>query len=200
MHFGDVCTTGSCQNVLIKQWRKGERTAEGYNGNRTIFINELLCIKKRTSEFFFYAKQRVNKNRSSIFHGVMFLFHTYWDFFLLKATRLLPSTVKYYRSCLRLDERCIFSRSLSMYEINYGTFNVLRIRYRINTFLSINLSKSWIITICYQNDCLPQSSTLNKTIYFFLWKNVSCPCRTFEVLPFWSPNSISSEVVQFPFS
>ena len=123
--------------------------------------------QKTNERVFFYAKQRVNKNRSSIFHGVMFLFHTYWDFFLLKATRLLPSTVKYYRSCLRLDERCIFSRSLSMYEINYGTFNVLRIRYRINTFLSINLSKSWIITICYQNDCLPQSSTLNKTIYFF---------------------------------
>ena len=115
---------------------------------------------------FFYAKQRVNKNRSSIFHGVMFLFHTYWDFFLLKATRLLPSTAKYYRSYLRLDERCIFSRSLSMYEINYGTFNVLRIRFRINTFEHKSF-QTWIITICYQNDCLPQSSTLNKTIYFF---------------------------------
>ena len=71
---------------------------------------------QRTSEFF-YAWQQVNKNRSSIFHGVMFLFHTYWNFFLLEAVRLLPSSVKYYRSCLRLDERFIFSHSLSMYEI-----------------------------------------------------------------------------------
>lgn len=29
--------------------------------------------------------------------------------FLQKAARLLPSTVKYYRSCLWLDERCIFT-------------------------------------------------------------------------------------------
>ena len=32
---------------------------------------------------FFDATQRLNKNCSSTFHGVMFLFHTYWDFFLL---------------------------------------------------------------------------------------------------------------------
>ena len=87
----------------------------------------------------------------------MFLFHTYWDFFLLIAAHLLPSTVRYYRSCLRVDERCITVFSML----------VLRIRYRINNFLSINLSKSWVITICYQKDCLPQSSTLNKTIYIF---------------------------------
>ena len=122
VHVDDVCTTGSCRNVLIKRWRKGKRTTEGYNWHWKIFIHELLCIKKRTSErrervSFFYAWQQVNKNRSSIFHGVMFLFHTYWNFFLLKAVRLLPSSVKYFRSCLRLDERCIFSHSLSMYEI-----------------------------------------------------------------------------------
>lgn len=67
----------------------------------------------------------------------------------------------------------------------------------LTLFFSINLSWSWIIIICYQNDCVPQSSTLNKTIYFSLWKNVSCPCRTFEVLPFWSPNLISLKVVKF---
>ena len=121
VHVDDVCTTGSCRNVLVKRWRKGKRTTEGYNWHRKIFIHELLCIKKRTSERrereSFYAWQQVNKNRSSIFHGVMFLFHTYWNFFLLKAVRLLPSSVKYYRSCLRLDERCIFSHSLSIYEI-----------------------------------------------------------------------------------
>ena len=122
VHVDDVYTTGSCRNVLVKRWRKGKRTTEGYNWHWKIFIHELLCIKKRTSErrervSFFYAWQQVNKNRSSIFHGVLFLFHTYWNFFLLKAVRLLPSSVKYYRSCLRLDERCIFSHSLSMYEI-----------------------------------------------------------------------------------
>ena len=30
---------------------------------------------------FFYASRRVNKNRSSTFYGMMFLFYTNWDFF-----------------------------------------------------------------------------------------------------------------------
>ena len=51
---------------------------------------------------FFDATQWLNKNCSSTFHGVMFLFHTYWDFFLTDwpisriGSHLLPSTVKYY--------------------------------------------------------------------------------------------------------
>ena len=94
VHVDDVCTTGSCRNVLIKRWRKGKRTTEGYNWHWKIFIHELLCIKKRTSErrervSFFYAWQQVNKNRSSIFHGVIFLFHTYWNFFLTESRTLV---------------------------------------------------------------------------------------------------------------
>ena len=49
------------------------------------------CVKKLTRSpcslvRFFDATQRLNKNCSSTFHGVMFLFHTYWDFFLLTDT------------------------------------------------------------------------------------------------------------------
>ena len=76
VHFGDVCTTGSCQNVLIKQWRKGEHTAKGYNWHQRFLLTSCYALKNERANFF-YAKQRVNKNRSSIFHGVMFLFHTY---------------------------------------------------------------------------------------------------------------------------
>ena len=50
VHVDDVCTTGSCWNVLVKRWRKGKRTTEGYNWHWKIFIHELLCIKKRTNE------------------------------------------------------------------------------------------------------------------------------------------------------
>lgn len=38
------------------------------------------------NEWGFYAKERVNKNRSSTLHGVIILFHTYWDCFLLADT------------------------------------------------------------------------------------------------------------------
>ena len=38
---------------------------------------------QRTSEFFLCTQQRMNKSRSSTFHGLLFLFHAYWDFSLL---------------------------------------------------------------------------------------------------------------------
>lgn len=102
---------------------------------RLLLYTEIMPWKLRTNDFYSRVAMHQKTNewaqRKSeflmlgndyIFHVMLFI--SYWDFFLLKAARFLPSTVKNYRSCLRLDERCIFSRSLSMYEINYGTFNV----------------------------------------------------------------------------
>ena len=38
---------------------------------------------------FFAVSQLVNKNHSSTFHGIMFLFHTYWQrFFHISIQRL----------------------------------------------------------------------------------------------------------------
>ena len=58
-----------------------------------MFIHELRCFEKtskwaqRSSEFFFFfASQRVNKNRSSTLHGMMFLFRICRDVFLLTNT------------------------------------------------------------------------------------------------------------------
>lgn len=38
---------------------------------------------QRTSDFFLCTQQRMNKSCSSTFHGLLFLFHAYWDFSLL---------------------------------------------------------------------------------------------------------------------
>ena len=46
-------------------------------GIERFLLTSCCASKNERASFFFYAKQRVNKNRSSIFHGVMFLFHTY---------------------------------------------------------------------------------------------------------------------------
>ena len=36
-------------------------------------------LEQLPSEFFFDASQRLNKNRSSTFHGMMFLFHMFLE-------------------------------------------------------------------------------------------------------------------------
>ena len=80
------------------------------------------CYASKTNEWAQRKSEFFMLGNDYIFHVMLFI--SYWNFFLLNAARFLPSTVKNYRSCLRLDEQCIFSRSLSMYEINYGTFSV----------------------------------------------------------------------------
>ena len=70
----------------------------------------------------FNASQLVNKNRSSTFHGMMFLFHTYWDFFSLTDTfQRLEANDRGNTSLVRSETRTIVLRSvnLPLYEINY---------------------------------------------------------------------------------
>ena len=70
----------------------------------------------------FNASQLVNKNRSSTFHGMMFLFHTYWDFFSLTDTfQRMEANDRGNTSLVRSETRTIVLRSvnLPLYEINY---------------------------------------------------------------------------------
>ena len=92
-----------------------------------IWLNKQRLFNEKCARTSCDTLQRMNKNRSSTFHSMMFLFHPYRYFFLLTDTFqrleaiLLPYTAKFYRSCLKLDEQCIFTRSFSMHEINVSS-------------------------------------------------------------------------------
>ena len=90
-----------------------------------VVIHELQCIKRtnewaqRTSEFF-DASQQVNKNCPSTFHGMLFLFHMYWDvFFLAEKFLRLPANDCENTSFVQSKTQKILPHSvnLSMYEI-----------------------------------------------------------------------------------
>ena len=57
------------------------------------------------NEWVFDASQLVNKDRSSIFHGMMFFFRTYWVFFHISIQRLEANDCDIHRSSNRRHER-----------------------------------------------------------------------------------------------
>ena len=116
VHVDDVYTTGSCRNVLVKRWRKGKRTTEGYNWHWKIFIHELLCIKKRTSE----RRERV----SFFMHGnkwikIVQAFSMVWCFYFIRTE--IFSYWKPYACCPPL-----WSTIVHVYDWTNDVFSVIR--------------------------------------------------------------------------
>ena len=100
----------------------------------TIFIQELQCIKKnkscnalkKTNEWaqltseFFDALQLMNKNQLSTSHGMMFLFHTCWDFpsWQTHFRDWKQMTVKIYHSSRDTNDRT------SMWKFQYVQYEI----------------------------------------------------------------------------
>ena len=78
---------------------------------------------------FLFASQRVNKNRSSTLHGMMFLFHTCRDVFLLTNTlQRLEANDRENTSFVQSEKQTIVLHTvnLSMYG-DKGAFEIIRI-------------------------------------------------------------------------
>ena len=106
-----------------------------------IFIHKLLYIKKQTSEyseqmsFLMHCNQWLKIIQALSMVWCFLISYILWFFhaerYISKiGSRLLPSTVKHYRSYFWLEERYNFhSCSFSMYEINILLFTALELNF-----------------------------------------------------------------------